>query len=89
MNLVKRLNSIESNISEIKSLLQSQSLKEPRKEILTAQETIDLLKITRSTFDKWRSYSFLKVYTINRRLYCKYSEIMEALENGIIEQKSQ
>lgn len=85
MNLAKQISTIESDISQIKNLLTNQG----KKEILTAEEVLTLLNIKRTTFNQWRSYGLLKVYKINRRLYCKYSEILESLENGIIEQKSQ
>lgn len=89
MNITKEFSSIKNDLSEIKILLTKQSSIKKSKEILSAQEVMDLLKINRSTFSKWRSSNFIKVYSINRRLYCKYSEILEALENGIIEQKKQ
>jgi len=87
MNLMKKVSAIETDISEIKNLLKN-SKNSQRKEILSAQEAMELLQIQRTAFGKWRELGIIKVYTINRRLYCKYSEIMEALENGILEQKS-
>jgi len=89
MNLQKQLNRIETDIDELKGLLKTQARTNQKKEILTAKETMDMLKINRSTFDKWRSYGFLKCYKLNRRIFLKYSEILEALENGIIEPKNQ
>ena len=85
MTLVKRMSSMENDISEIKSLLLNQSTSKIQKEILTAQEVLDLRKINRNTFTNWKNIGLLKVYSINRRLYCKYSEILESLENGIIQ----
>ncbi len=88
MNLMKKVSAIESDITEIKFLLKQKN-QSNQKEILSAQEVMDLLKINRTTFGKWRDIGFLKVMKINRRLYCRYSQIIEALENGIIEQKNQ
>ena len=89
MNLAKQLKNIEIDLSEMKSILKHLSNPNSQKEILTAQETIDMLQISRSNFDKLRSYGFLKCYKLNRRIYCKRSEVLEALENGLIEQKKQ
>ena len=88
MNLLERMKSIENDIGEIKNLLQNQQKATGKtKEILTAQETMDMLKINRNTFNKWRAIGFLTVYQINRKLYTKYSEVMQSLENGMLETK--
>lgn len=86
MNLLERMKSIENDLGEIKTLLQNQQKSTGKiKEILTAQETMDMLNINRNTFNNWRSIGFIKVYQINRRLYTKYSEVMQSLENGMLE----
>ncbi len=85
MNLVKKMSVIESELTEIKELIKSQNYSTSKKEIMTAQEVLELLSINRSTFTKWRNIGFIKVYSLNRRLYCKRSEIMQALENGMLE----
>ena len=86
MNLLERMKSIESDLGEIKTLIQSQKVDTgKRKEILTAKETMEILKINRNTFNSWRDIGFIKVYQINRRLYTKYSEIIQTLENGMLE----
>ncbi len=86
MTVFKKLSAIESDINELKKLIQSQKAATTKqKEILTALETMELLRINRNTFNAWRSIGLLKVYVLNRRLYTKYSEIMESLENGLLE----
>lgn len=55
------------------------------KEILTAEDTIQLLGCSRHTFDRLRKEGTIKVYQLRRRLYTKYSEILEAIDNGLIE----
>lgn len=64
-------------------MLKNHKNMKPQKEILTAEETMELLDISRSTFDRLRREGTIKVYTLRRRLYCKYSEIMESLENSL------
>lgn len=56
-----------------------------QKEILTAEETMQLLGISRNTFDRFKRDGRIKVYRLGRRLYCKYSQIIETLENGLLE----
>lgn len=51
--------------------------------ILTVEQTMELLSISRHTFDRFRKEGIIKVYRLKRRLYTKYSEIMETLENGL------
>lgn len=51
-----------------------------QKELLTAQETMDFLGISRNSFDRFKEEGILKVYRLKRKLYCKRSEIMEALQ---------
>ena len=57
-------------------------LKVSESEILTAQETMKLFKMSRNTFDKLKEEGVIKVYRfpIGRKLYCKYSELIAALE---------
>lgn len=56
----------------------------PRKEILTAQETMEILGISRNTFYQLKNRGELKVYKLGRRLYCKYSEILESLDERLV-----
>lgn len=53
------------------------------KEILTVGETLTLLDISRSTFDRLRKEGLIKVYRLKRRLYTKRSEIIKTVENGL------
>ncbi len=54
-----------------------------QKEILTANETMSLLDISRNTFDRFHKDGTLKVYRLGaRRLYCKYSEIMKTISES-------
>lgn len=54
----------------------------PQKEILTPDEVLELFQISRSTFDTWRDQGIIKVYSLRRRLYCKYSELIQALDQN-------
>lgn len=53
---------------------------EGQKEILTSQEVMQILGISRNTFDRFRREGIIKTYKMGRRVYCKYSELLEALE---------
>ena len=55
------------------------------KEILTIAEAMQLLSTSRRSLDRMRKEGLIKVYKLRGRLYLKYSEIMEALENGLTE----
>ena len=85
MNLVKKIENNSEKLDELLKLIQAQKNTTGQKEILTAVETMELLKINRNTFANWRKIGFIKVYSMNRRLYTKYSEIMQSLENGLLE----
>jgi excisionase family DNA binding protein len=50
------------------------------KELLTVAEVLELLSISRMTFDKMLKSGTLKAYRLRRRIYCKRSEIMDALK---------
>lgn len=68
-------------VSELRELVLE--LKQtPQKEILTPDEVMELFQISRSTFDTWRDQGIIKVYSLRRRLYCKYSELIQALDQN-------
>jgi hypothetical protein len=68
-------------VSELRELVLK--LKQtPQKEILTPEEVMELFQISRSTFDTWRDRGIIKVYSLRRRLYCKYSELIQALDQN-------
>lgn len=79
--------SLKSELLGIKKLLQDReppSNYSTEREILTAENTMKLLDISRNTFDRLRKAGKIKVYALNRRLYCKRSEILQALEDGLL-----
>lgn len=76
--------SIRSDLVELKELILKKSGAQV-KEILSAEETMELLNINRSSFDRLRKEGVIKAYRLKRKLYCKYSEVMQAIENGFIE----
>ena len=78
-NLNEKVESIEKKLDEI-----SQTTK-PQKEIITAEETMEILNISRNSFDRLRKKGILKVYRLQRKLYCKYSEVLQSLEAGLLE----
>lgn len=49
------------------------------KELLTANETMELLSISRNSLDRFIQEGILKAYRLKRKLYFKQSEIWEAL----------
>lgn len=53
----------------------------PRSEILSAQDVMEILDISRNTFNKlWRE-GRIRVYRQGRRLYSIHSEIIEDLKS--------
>lgn len=58
-----------------------------RKEILTYEETMELLQCSRSFLDSLRREGLVKVYRPKGRLYCKYSEIMEMLDQQLMDER--
>ncbi|MCB0566226.1 MAG: helix-turn-helix domain-containing protein [Phaeodactylibacter sp.] len=50
-------------------------------EILTAKQVMKILDISRNTFDRLRKERVIKVYRLGRKLYCKHSELLQALES--------
>ncbi|MCB9296308.1 MAG: helix-turn-helix domain-containing protein [Lewinellaceae bacterium] len=53
----------------------------PQPEILSAQDVMRILDISRNTFNKlWREGT-IKVYRQGRKLYCLHSEIIDALKS--------
>ncbi len=86
-SLQQEILSIRSDLVELKELLKNN--KTGTKEILSTDETLKLLDINRSTFDRLRKEGIIKAYRLRRKLYCKYSELMEAIENGLIEHNGQ
>lgn len=51
-----------------------------QKEILSSSEVMQLLGISRNTFDRFRKEGIIRTYKLGRRVYVKYSELLEALE---------
>ena len=77
----KRIRKKVSPVSEDNGEIKREVVKQ--KEILTVSETMSLLDISRNTFDKFSKDGTLKVYRLGaRRLYCKYSEIIKAIEES-------
>lgn len=52
------------------------------KEILTAKETMEVLGISRNTFDRLRAEGIIKVYRLGKKLYCRHSELLQALNEN-------
>ena len=54
-------------------------------EIMTAKDVMDLLKISRNTYNRLREEGILKAYALKGKLYSKRSEILQAISDGLIE----
>lgn len=76
----QRLKSLDAKLSEITS---------HQKEILTYDETMELLKCSRSFLDSLRREGIVKTYRLKGRLYCKYSELLEAIDQQLITVKKE
>ena len=53
-------------------------------EILTSAEVMQLLRISRNSYNRMKDEKILKVYMLRGKLYSKRSEILQALEEGRI-----
>lgn len=53
-------------------------------EVLPYSRFLELFDINRSTADRWRKEGIIKVYSMKRRLYVKYSEVLETLESNLL-----
>lgn len=71
----QRLKTLDAKLSEFNP---------PKKEILTYEETMDVLRCSRSFLDSLRREGIVKAYRLKGRLYCKYSELLAAIESQLI-----
>lgn len=55
-------------------------------EVLPYGEFLKMMKINRSTADRWRRKGIIKVYSLgsSSRLFVRYSEILESLEESAL-----
>lgn len=53
-----------------------------KKEILTYEEAMQVLNVSRGTLDKMRDEGQVKVYRLRNRMYVKYSELIQTLEDN-------
>lgn len=74
----QRLKTLNSKLSEFTPV---------QKEILTYDETMEVLKCSRSFLDSLRREGIVKAYRLKGRLYCKYSELLEAIDQQFIAEK--
>lgn len=82
-SLQREMLSIKSEILELKELIIKRN--PDQKELLSADETMVLLGIKRTTFDELRKEGYIRSYKIRRKIFCKYSEIMETINSGLLE----
>jgi|GEM_PF-4177402 len=70
----------KEEIAAIKKILK----KEYKPEILTSSEVMNLLRISRNTYNRMKDEGIIKVYTMRGKLLSKRIEILQALEEGKI-----
>lgn len=56
------------------------SIKVEKEELLTTQQTLEFLKIDRSTLKRWVDKGKIRKYSICGKKYYKYAEILENLK---------
>ncbi len=83
-NAHQDLDGLRQEIGHIKELLQGLNGHQ-QKEVLSYEQTMSLLDCSRNTLDRLRSEGLIKVYRLRGRLYCKYSEIVAAIECNVVE----
>jgi len=54
-------------------------------ELLTSKDVMELLQISRNTYNRLREEGILKVYALKGKLYSKRSEILTAINDGFLE----
>lgn len=80
----EKLDMIQSELSEIKSLLlekKSESFSKSNKYICTREAAL-LLNVTTRTLATWRQKGIIKVSKVGRRVYFKMSDINELIERN-------
>jgi hypothetical protein len=58
-----------------------------QKEVLTFEEGMDILNVSRGTMNEYRTKSFFPFYKIGRKVYVKYSEIVAFIETNVERQE--
>lgn len=53
-------------------------------EILSYEQTMKVLNCSRNFLDSLRKEGLVKVYKLKGRLYCRYSELLEAIDQQLI-----
>jgi len=70
--------------TELAAIRQTLNTKQPD-EILTSKEVMQLLKISRNSFNRLKDSGTIKVYMLKGKLYSKRSEILVALQEGLVQ----
>lgn len=63
-------------------------LNKSKDELLTSEEVMALLKISRTSYNRLKDEGVIPVYLLRGKLYCKRSEIMKVLDSGLYQPKS-
>ena len=79
MELSLKMDAILEVVNDLKKSLKSQANKG---DIITYEKAMELLECSRTTMDRLRDEGLIKVYRLKGKLYCKYSEILTALEQN-------
>lgn len=79
--LVYRLNQkirpiVIEAVNEAFSKQQSKETVQPEEELLSPTETMQYLKVSRSTLFSWKKTKLIKGYRIGRKVYYKKSELL-------------
>ena len=85
--LQQEILSMRSELLGLKQLILR--VHQPQPKFISAKETMEMLGCNRNTFNRLRDEGILKVYRLKRLLYCKHSEVVSALENGLIHVNTQ
>lgn len=71
---------LKTELAEIKEQLGTQQ----PDEILTAREVMQLLKISRNSYNRMKQEGTIKVYVLRGKLYSKRSQILQVLNEALV-----
>ena len=81
--MINGLSKVQEELANLSSLMKCTH--QVQNEILTYEKTMEILDCSRNTLDRLRAEGVIKVYRLRGSLYCKYSEIMMALEQNMLD----
>lgn len=80
--LENQMATLQNSIEQLKKLIAEKL--HGHKEILSYDEAMAILNVSRNTLDRLRDEGTIKVYKLRGRQFVKYSELLQALEDNAL-----